>query len=135
MCEPSAAHGRRARRRRAPTPADLGLLFALAVLLPFLPAGRFRPGGAAVVLVRAADGRERLFDAGQDGDVEIPGPLGATRLRFQGGAVRIAGAPCPRRLCQRLGRLRGPGRSLVCVPNRVVVRFAGHGADVDAVTR
>ncbi len=121
-------------RRRAPTPADCVVLLAVAALVPASWAWKPEPDRAAVLVVRSADGESR-FEASQDREMEIRGPVGVTRLRLQDGEAWIVAAPCANHFCQRLGRLRAPGRSLVCVPNRVVVCFAGSGLDVDGVTR
>jgi hypothetical protein len=123
------------RRRRAPTVADVVLVGVLAAALPILAGRPNRATGDLRAVVRAADGREQLYDLRQDRDLEIPGPAGITLLRIQDGAVWVARAPCARHLCQRMGRLRRPGRSIVCIPNHLVVRVIGDSADVDAVTR
>ena len=125
----------RARRRRAPTVADVVLVGVLAVALPILAGRPSRATGDLRVLVRPADGPEQVYALRQDRDLEIPGPAGITLLRIQDGAVWVARAPCARHLCQRMGHLRRPGRSLVCIPNHLVVRIVGPEGDVDAVTR
>ena len=132
MRGPNAA---RPRRRRAPTVADVLLVVLLAALLPILAGRQSRASGAPRVVVRPADGREQAYDLRQNRDLEIPGPAGMTLLRIQDGAVWVARAPCARHLCQRMGRIHRPGRSLVCIPNRLVVRVVGSDGDVDAVTR
>ena len=124
----------RGQHRRAPTPADIAVLVAVAAVVPASWAWRPATSTPAVLLVRSAAGEQR-FDPQQDQEVEIRGPVGMTRLRLQDGEAWIETAPCANHFCQRLGRLRAPGRSLVCVPNRVVVRFAGASATVDGVTR
>lgn len=101
---------------------------AWRVAVPRADPGRF-------LVVRTAGSAERLLDAGQDAEVVLEGPLGPTRLCVQDGAAWIASSPCPNQLCRRMGRLRRPGRVLVCLPNRVLVRFVAAGRDVDAVTR
>ena len=78
---------------------------------------------------------ERRLDARRDFDLELRGPLGPTLLRVRHGEAWIATAPCRNHLCQRLGRISRPGRSLVCIPNRIVLRFVGRGSEVDAITR
>ena len=125
----------RPRRRRAPTVADVVLVGVLAAALPILAGRPSRATGDLRAVVRAADGSEQVYDLRQDRDLEIPGPVGITLLRIQDGAVWVARAPCTRHLCQRMGHLRRPGRSLVCIPNHLVVRVIGDSADVDAVTR
>lgn len=121
-------------RRRAPTPADLVLLLGLAAWIPLQLAARPQASPAHELLLRSEAGSRRV-DARIDGDYDIPGPVGVTRLRVRGGEAWIVAAPCRNHLCQRMGRLRQRGPSLVCIPNHVVISHAGGAAAVDAVTR
>lgn len=122
-------------RRRAPTPGDFVVLVLLVAALP-LVAALGRPRGSAHLLqVQSASQPLRVVDARHDQDVTLDGPAGRSVLRIRGGEAWISTAPCRDRVCQRLGRLRVPGRALVCVPNRIIVRFAAAGERVDAVTR
>jgi len=122
-------------RRRAPTPGDFVVLVLLVAALP-LVAAIGRPSGTGHILhVQVASQPVQVFDVRIDQDVTLDGPVGRSVLRIRGGEAWIATAPCRDRVCQRLGHLHAPGRALVCVPNRIIVRFASPGGDVDAVTR
>ena len=124
------------RRRRAPTAADLVVLAVLAAAVPLARRAAALPHDSSLLLLRAGAEPARVVDARRDADVDVVGPLGRTVVRVRHGEVWIESAPCRNHLCQRMGRLRGPGRSLVCVPNRVVVRFAPAGSGgVDTITR
>ncbi len=121
-------------RSHAPTPADL---VVIALLLASVPLARFwRPerAGSTRLEIQSAAGLEAV-DARIDRDLEVTGPVGVTVVRIHSGQAWIARAPCRNRVCQRMGRVTGAGRSLVCIPNRVVVRFAAHDPSVDGVTR
>lgn len=52
--------------------------------------------------------------------IEVPGPLGTTRIEIRDGRVRVLSDPGPRQLCVRQGWL-DPGESAYCLPNRVSV--------------
>lgn len=52
--------------------------------------------------------------------IEVPGPLGVTRIEIRDGRVRVLSDPGPRQLCVRQGWL-DPGESALCLPNRVSV--------------
>jgi hypothetical protein len=60
---------------------------------------------------------------------------GAT-VEIKDGAVRIASSECPRGTCRHVGWISEPGRSIVCVPNRILIEVAGKQAPApyDAVT-
>jgi hypothetical protein len=112
------------------------LLAGLVVLVPLSRAATTGPGGdGSVVVVETAGGVSQRLDPRRDGDVDLEGPLGITRLRIQGGQAWIVASPCAGQLCRRMGRISGPGRVVACLPNRVLVRFEGGRRDVDGITR
>jgi hypothetical protein len=61
-------------------------------------------------------------------NIEVPGPLGPSRVEIQDGRVRVAADPSPRQLCVRQGWIP-PGGAVVCLPNRVSVENAAAGYD------
>jgi hypothetical protein len=60
--------------------------------------------------------------------IEVPGPLGISRVEIRDGRVRVAADPGPRQLCVRQGWIP-PGGQAVCLPNRVSVENAAVGYD------
>jgi hypothetical protein len=60
--------------------------------------------------------------------IEVPGPLGISRIEIHAGRVRVAADPSPRQLCVRQGWIP-PGGAAVCLPNRVSVENAAAGYD------
>ena len=57
--------------------------------------------------------------------VEVPGPLGSTRIEIQPGRARVAADPGPRQYCVRQGWLERPGEIAICAPNEVSVQVVG----------
>lgn len=113
-------------QRLTPFDRKLVLLLALVVLVTFLLPFRQEKGQRVVV----SSGEKILFVAPLDQDrvVDVPGPLGSTRLQIAGGGVRVLSSPCPKKICIGMGEARNRGDLLACVPNRVVIRIEG-GAD------
>jgi hypothetical protein len=132
MREPSRERG----RRRTPTRGDIVVLVILALLVAVSHRLTLPRGVAATLVVQSESGTRRI-DAGQNVDVQVRGPLGISEVRLQDRTAWIERAPCRNRLCQQMGRVRAPGRSLVCIPNKVIVHFAGGAseAQTDAITR
>jgi hypothetical protein len=60
--------------------------------------------------------------------LEVPGPLGTSRIEIRDGKVRVAADPSPRQLCVAQGWIP-PGGAVVCLPNRVAVENAAAGYD------
>ncbi len=114
-------------RRRAPTPADLLLLVLLLAAVAALQAGVARGGVSQDLLLRTAGGPDQWVDARRDADYNLTGPLGTTVVTVRDGDAWIARAPCRNQVCVRMGHLHGTRRALVCLPNRILVRFASKG--------
>ena len=127
----------RARRRRAPTPADLVLLAVLLGAVPFVRHAGPHPGGATRLAIRCGTEPVQYIDPGRDTTVALAGPLGPTVMRIERREAWIVTSPCRNQICVRMGHLRAAGPALVCLPNRVMVRFEGRNGPpgVDAVTR
>ena len=60
--------------------------------------------------------------------IEVPGPLGLTKVEIHAGQVRVQSDPSPRQLCVKQGWIP-PGGAAVCLPNRVSVENAALGYD------
>jgi hypothetical protein len=53
-------------------------------------------------------------------------------IEIRNGAIRVAESDCPKGVCKHAGWVRTPGRSIVCVPNRVLIQLKGQPRDYDA---
>ena len=126
----------KAAERTLVTFADRLVLYVLVgTALVLLLVGGRREDGAAV-RIEGDGGFELLAPLGSDRTVEVEGPRGTTVVEVADGEARVVSSPCPHQLCVKMGAVRIPGRSVVCVPNRVVVTVEGDGpAPTDAVTR
>ena len=65
--------------------------------------------------------------------VEVPGPLGVTRIEIEPGRARVASDPGPRQYCVRQGWLTRSGAVAICAPNQVSLSLAGGAADYDSL--
>ena len=54
------------------------------------------------------------------------------RIEIRGGAIRVAESDCPKGVCKQAGWVRTPGRSIVCVPNKVLIELRGERRGYDA---
>lgn len=66
-------------------------------------------------------------------------PRGTAEVEIRAGAVRILEMPddlCPRKICSHTGWIKRSGETIICVPNRLMVRLT-QDADlkIDAITR
>ena len=65
--------------------------------------------------------------------LDVPGPLGTTRIEIQPGRARVAADPGPRQYCVRQGWLTRAGAVAICAPNEVSLSLSGRGADYDSL--
>lgn len=61
-----------------------------------------------------------------DEDIRIPSPDGSSYniLSVHGGQVCVSEAGCPDQTCVHMGALKSDNLPIVCLPNRLIVRFA-----------
>lgn len=114
------------------------LALALLVGRPFV-LGRDRAAVVQVELAGRTVRRLPLLTAEATVRTVIPLARGRAVLSFEDGGVRILPMPrdlCPRAICSHGGLIRRPGETLVCAPNRLVVRVVGKDRPaVDAIAR
>ena len=65
--------------------------------------------------------------------VEVPGPLGTTRISIEPGRARVVSDPGLRQYCVRQGWLSRPGQIAICAPNRVSLQIAGRTKAYDSL--
>ena len=121
---------------------DLGRLTVLDVLL--IAALVALPGWALIRSARAAGERPvvRIFQSNRlvgtyqlDRDQTITIGDRARpdmRIEIRGGAIRVAESYCPKGVCKHAGWVRTPGRTIMCIPNRVLIEVRGESREYDA---
>jgi hypothetical protein len=123
--------------RRTPTPADMVLMGAVALLAAALFALQGRGDSPpARVSVTGARGHVEL-SLGPERRLEVEGPIGISLVETGHGRARIAASPCPHQVCVRRGWIGETGEVAVCVPNRLVLQILGRPSpgQLDGVTR
>ena len=116
-------------------PFDLVLIAALVFLAGLWWAlGLSGSRGPAWVQVYTSQGLYREAPLHEDGDIRVPGPLGESLVEIRSGEAYMAWSPCPNKLCMHMGAASRPGKSIVCVPNRVCVIIRSARTDMDAVS-
>lgn len=115
--------------------ADIILICILLVLAlsVFLVVELTRREGAYVVV--SIDGGEVCrYSLSEDGEFILNG--GTNTLVISGGKAYISEADCPDGLCISQGKISRTGQTVVCLPNRVMLRIVGaEDADVELEVR
>ena len=74
------------------------------------------------------------LDLARNRRIEVPGPLGTTRIVVERRRVRVAADPGPRQYCVRQGWLERAGEIAICAPNQVSVQVVGSGQAYDSLS-
>jgi hypothetical protein len=75
------------------------------------------------------------IDATTSASYVVENKYGYNEIRIEDGKVFIHSADCKNQLCVTEGVIQEPGRSLICLPNRVVVEIVGKREDdVDVIS-
>ena len=109
------------------------LIFCAALLLLVLCAALLpRCSGEKIGVYQ--DGLLLLtLEAAQSGVWRVSGPAGETELRAENGQVFVARADCPDQICVRHGPLTRSSGPIVCLPNRLSIRYLDGALQPDAV--
>ena len=97
----------------------------LVVALLCLGIVRYRAGRTDTVVVQV-DGEEVIrASLAEDRRFWVDGPLHRTEIEIKDKRVRVVDSPCEKKICVRTGWIDKPYQTIVCVPNRVVIRLLG----------
>ena len=66
--------------------------------------------------------------------MKIKGAIGESIVEIKDRNVRMVDSSCPLKICTHQGKIKSSGETIICVPNRVMIRIAGKEL-VDAITR
>lgn len=94
-------------------------------------------GSTAVVEVSAKKVLRIELSADQPGKTyTVRGMLGPSTIEVEKGRVRMLASTCRDKICVGTGWVDAPGKEIVCLPNRVVIRITGERKPgrVDTVT-
>ena len=106
------------------------LLLGAVVFMAFLPQNSDK---TAVVQIYQNGKLLHETALNEDRSIAVEGEYCNTVV-IRGGKVYIEESNCPGRDCVHSGSIEKPGRSIVCLPNRVEIRIIGQ-SDIDAVVR
>ena len=86
-----------------------------------------------VAEVVVTDHPVETIDLGHDGEIEVQGGMGPSRLLVQDGRVRFTASPCRGKQCIHSGWLAHEGDFAACLPNGVAVEVLGPERGLDAI--
>jgi hypothetical protein len=104
-----------------------------ALFTAFLAITLWQGGAADNAVIRSGGKIFREAPLSRDQIIEVPGPLGISRISIHNRQARIAADPSPRQYCVRQGWLKQAGEIAVCLPNQVSVELSGGSKRYDSL--
>lgn len=114
-------------------PGDVAVALAGLALCVYSALTLWQGGAPDGAVVRAGGKVVAELDLTRVQVLDVPGPLGTTRVEVEPGRARIAADPGPRQYCVRQGWLSRAGAVAICAPNQVSLTLTGRGADYDSL--
>lgn len=114
-------------------PGDAVTLLAAVAVCVVSALTLWRGGAPDKAVVRAGGKVVAELSLSRPRIVEVPGPIGLTRIEIEPGRARVLSDPGPRQYCVRQGWLSRAGAVAICAPNQVSLSLAGGGADYDSL--
>ena len=91
-------------------------------------------GGAAdQAIIRSGGKIFRVLPLSRDLELEVPGPLGLSKISIHNRQARIISDPGPRQYCVRQGWLIRAGEIAICLPNQVSLELSGGTKQYDSL--
>jgi hypothetical protein len=109
----------------SPLPGDW-LILAIgcaAVAMLFVTLWQSEPAGK--LRIRAGDQVFATLSLTQKRTLEVPGPLGISRIEIDNGRARVAVDPGRHQYCVKQGWLTRAGQVAMCLPNQVSLELLG----------
>ena len=106
-------------------PGDWLVMVACTALVGWLFATLWHSEPAGKVRIRTGDHVFATYSLDQERTIDVPGPLGISRIVIHNHQVRFGSSPCLNQYCVHQGWLAHAGQVAVCLPNRVSVELAG----------
>ncbi|CAG0980744.1 hypothetical protein MTYP_01748 [Methylophilaceae bacterium] len=90
-------------------------------------------GAAGKLQIRAGENILGTYSLNQQRTIEVPGPLGISRIQIENGKARVASDPSPRQYCVKQGWLSQAGQVAMCLPNQVSIELLGASRPYDSL--
>jgi hypothetical protein len=105
-----------------------GLLFTI-----FLAAACWRTDAADRVTIRSGGRIFGVVPLSRDQTIDVPGPLGISRVNIHNRQARVALDPGMHQYCVRQGWLKRAGETAICLPNQVSIELGGSRKNYDSL--
>lgn len=114
-------------------PGDWFTLLCGALFAVWLIVMLWHGGAADSVIIRSGGKTFRTISLSRNRVIDVPGPLGISRIAIHDRKVRVASDPGPRQYCVHQGWLQRAGEIAICLPNQVSVELSGGNKIYDSL--
>ena len=108
-----------------PLPGDWLILALGTAAVALLFAAWWQDEPAGKLRIRAGDQVYATLSLAQKRTLDVPGPLGISRIEIDNGRARVASDPGRHQYCVKQGWLTRAGQITMCLPNQVSVELLG----------
>jgi hypothetical protein len=115
-------------------PGDYSVLFSGLLFTAWLVSIGWQSGTADKVIIRSGGNLFRELPLSRNLELDVPGPLGYSKIIILNHQARIASDPSPRQYCVRQGWLKQAGEMAVCLPNQVSLELTGRIKRYDSLS-
>ena len=112
---------------------DWTVLLLATLFTAWLAAAMWQGGAADKAVIRSGGKIFSEVPLSRDQIIDVPGPLGISRIAIHKLQARIAADPSPRQYCVRQGWLKQAGEIAVCLPNQVSLELSGGRKHYDSL--
>jgi hypothetical protein len=114
-------------------PGDWFTLLCGALFAAWLTVTLWQGGAADKAVIRSGGSIFREVSLSRNQTIEVPGPLGISRIAVHDREVRVTSDPGPRQYCVHQGWLKQAGEIAICLPNQVSVELGGGRKTYDSL--
>lgn len=115
-------------------PGDWLVVLSGAVFTIWLTVTLWHGGTADKAIIRSGGKIFRELPLSRDAVVDVPGPLGISRIAIHNAQARITTDPGPRQYCVHQGWLKQAGEIAICLPNQVSLELSGNNRRYDSLS-
>jgi hypothetical protein len=112
---------------------DWLVLLAGALFTLWLTSTVWHISAADKAIIRSGGKIFREVPLSKNLELEVPGPLGLSKISILNHQARITSDPSPRQYCVRQGWLKQAGESAICLPNQVSLELTGSAKRYDSL--
>lgn len=114
-------------------PGDYFVFASGCLLAMFLATTMWRGAIADRATIRSGGKVFSVVPLSRDQVIEVPGPLGVSRIAIKNRQVRVIADPGMHQYCVRQGWMQQAGEIAICLPNQVTVELAGSKKNYDSL--